>query len=99
MPEYPKLRNILGAVFSIDTGLSDTAQTAMLQRSLQNPEWRAAFQQELHSAAADPQTSWLELLSNDKYEVTDAESELEAREIAMSLLWQTTFTDQPIPQI
>ncbi len=99
MHEYPKLRNILGAVFSVETGLSDTAQEAMLQRSLLNSEWRAAFQQELYSAASDPQTSWLELLSNDEYEVTDADSEMEAREIAMSLLWQTTFPDQSIPQI
>lgn len=99
MPEYLKLRNILGAVFSVDTGLSGAAQAAMLQRSLLNSEWRTAFQQELFSAASDPQTSWLELLSNDKYEVTDADSEIEARNIAMSLLWRTTFPDQSIPQI
>lgn len=99
MPEHPKLRKILGAVFPIETGLSDAAQTAMLQRSLQNPEWRAAFQQELYSAASDPQTLWLELLLNNEYEVTDADSEIEAREIAMSLLWQTTFPGQSIPQI
>ncbi len=86
-------------MFSIDTGLSEAAQTAMFQRLLQNPEWCAAFQQELYAAAADPQTSWLELLSNDKYEVTDADSEPEARGIAMSLVWQTTFSGQPIPQI
>ncbi|WP_143392776.1 hypothetical protein [Fimbriiglobus ruber] len=99
MIAYPKIRNILEAIFSIETGLSDDAQSAMLQRSLRNPEWRIAFQNELLSAATNPQTSWQELLSNDKYEVTDTDSELDARAIAMSLLWKTTFPDEPIPQL
>ena len=99
MPEYPKLRNILGVAFSVDTGLSNAGETAMLQRSLQNSEWRTAFQRELRSAATDPQTSWLELLVNDEYEVAAPDSEEEARAIAMSLLWKTTFPDEPIPQL
>jgi hypothetical protein len=99
MIDYPKIRNILSAVFSISTGLSDDAQSAMLRRSLSNPEWRTSFQKELQAAATNPQTSWVELLSNEKYEVVDADSEEEARAIAMSLLWSTTFPDDPIPQL
>lgn len=99
MPEYPRVREILGAIFSIDTGLSDASQSAMFRRSLQNPEWRAAFSKELLAAASDPHTSWIDMLSNEQYEVIDICSEKEARDFAMSLLWRSTFPDKPVPQI
>jgi hypothetical protein len=99
MRDYPKLRSILGAIFSIDVGLSDAAQTAMLERSLGNAEWRAAFQNELRTAANDQQTSWNDLLSNNQYEVYDDCSEREAREIGLSLLWEKTFPDEPVPEL
>lgn len=98
MTKYPKLQDILGAVFSIDTGLSDSAQAAMFERSLLNSTWQDSFQAELLSAATDPQTSWVSLLSNDSYEVADVHSEQDAREIAMSLLWKSTFPNDPIPE-
>jgi hypothetical protein len=98
MAEYPTLRSVLGGMFSIQTGLSDDAQKRMLKRSLQNTQWREDFQTELRAAATNRQTSWMELLANDKYEVCDAESEEEARRIAISLLWATTFPGQDIPE-
>jgi hypothetical protein len=98
MSDYPKLQSILGAAFSVSTGLSDDAQRQMLERSLQNTEWRAAFQKELLTAMTDRQTSWMDLLSNDKYEVCDADSEAEARNIAISLLWEPTFPTQSVPE-
>lgn len=99
MGEYPKLQNTLGAVFSVTTGLSDDAQRRMLERALQQPEWREEFQNELRAAMTDEGTSWMELLANERYEVYEADSEVDARRIAVSLLWESTFPNEPAPEI
>jgi hypothetical protein len=84
--EFPKLRQILGAIFSIEVGLSDEAQAAMFSRALQDDEFRLAFENELCAAKANTQISWLDLLSNSSYEVDSAETEEEARAIVLDLL-------------
>jgi hypothetical protein len=99
MDQYPQLRNTLGTVFSVTTGLSDDAQRRMLEQVLQQPEWRKAFQEELRTAMTDSQTSWVDLLANERYEVYEADSEEDARRIAVSLLWETTFPGQSLPEI
>ena len=99
MVEFPQLRNVLGAMFSVTTGLSDDAQRRMLERALRQPEWRGAFQNELRTAMTDKQTSWVELLANESYEVYEADSDADARKIAVSLLWEPTFPSDPVPEI
>jgi hypothetical protein len=98
MSNYPTLRDILGAAFAIGIGLSDAAQRRFLERALSSGEWRARFDGELLDALSNDQTSWRELLSNDAYEVVEAESEAEARAIAISLLWDATFPGKPVPE-
>jgi hypothetical protein len=95
---YPKIRQILGTTFAVDVGLSDTAQRQMPERSLANEHCRYFFESELLMAFTDPNTSWSEMLFNDIYQVYQAASEKNAREIAASLLWEPTFPGKPVPE-
>jgi hypothetical protein len=73
-----------------------------LNESLQSPNWRAAFSKELREAAADPEVSWMDMLVNESYEVidpADVASEREARNYALSLLWEQTFPGEPVPEL
>ena len=96
---YPKIRQILGTIFAVDVGLSDTAQRQMLERSLANEHWRFFFERELLTAFSDTTISWSEMLFNDIFEVYQADSETNARETAASLLWEPTFPGKPVPEL
>ncbi len=98
MSTHQRIRKILGAAFSADVGLSNAAQREILLRALDNHDWRVAFQNELLEAFSSAETSWIELLSNDEYEVIDSESEDEARTIAASMLWEPTFPGEHLPE-
>jgi hypothetical protein len=97
MLTYPKIRHVLSCVFATDVGLSDDAQREMLKRSLANDDWAEQFRSELLSAFSDVQTSWRDLLFNDKYEVFETDSEEVAKQFAADRLWNTVFPGRPIP--
>ena len=98
MTDFPEIRRILGAAFSIGTGLSDDASTALLKRALENKEWRERFlENELIQAFSASTTRWADLLFNDQYEVFESETEEEAREFASKILWEPTFCHEPVP--
>lgn len=97
MREYPEIRYVLKTIFAVDVGLSEQASEALFRRALSNENWRRIFEKELEIAFADPEVSWSELLFNDQYEVYQADSEDEARELAISLLWSPTFPGRPTP--
>ena len=99
MERYPEIRRILSIAFSIETGLSDDAASAMLLRALQSPEWRRRIATELTDAFSSSRTNWSELLFNDDYEVLEADTEDEARAHAVELLWKPVFPDTPVPSI
>lgn len=92
MQNYPNIRHTLSCIFAIDVGLSEVAQQEMLARSLANDEWRKKLQAELVSAFSDERTSWLELLANQDYEVFEAESEPQAQNVAIDLLWKPVMS-------
>ncbi len=97
MSVFPKLKIFFQLCFQYRLVYLNLPKEQCLIDHCKNVEWRDAFQHELYTAANDPNTSWMNLLCNDEYEVTFVESESEARDIAMSLLWQVTFPDQSIP--
>lgn len=83
MSDYPTIRGILSSIFSVQTGLNDDATRAMYQRAFAvNPELRA----EVHQIFLDEDVNWCELLFNCEYEVYEADSEAEAKEVARGLL-------------
>jgi hypothetical protein len=47
MKQYPRLRNILTSVFSIDVGLSESQEKSALIRAASSEEWKAAIKNEL----------------------------------------------------
>ena len=98
MSYFPRIRQLLAAAFAVDVGLSEAAQRQLLERSLQNKDWRCLFEAELREAFVSRDTCWSELLYNDKYEVIEVDSETEAREIAATLLWEATFPSVPLPE-
>ncbi|HMF20073.1 MAG TPA: hypothetical protein VKE98_22895 [Gemmataceae bacterium] len=97
MLTYPKIRHVLSCIYTTDVGLSEDAQREMLKRSLVNHDWAEQFRSELVSAFSDVQTSWRDLLFNDKYEVFEADSEEIARQVAVDLLWNPVFPGTPTP--
>jgi hypothetical protein len=99
MERYPEIRRILSIAFSIETGLSDDAASAMLRRALQSSEWRRRFEAELIDAFSSSQTNWSELLFNDDYEVLEADTENQARAHAAALLWKLAFPHTPVPSM
>lgn len=97
--KYPTISQILGTIFAIDVGLSDDDQRQMLERSLANEHWRFFFERELQTAFSDTTISWSDLLSNDIFEVYQADTEKNAREFAVSLLWEPTFPGKAVPEL
>ncbi|MEM7232321.1 MAG: hypothetical protein AAF517_09115 [Planctomycetota bacterium] len=80
---YPAIREILSAVFSVQTGLSDDAALAMYRRARESDQ---GLELELENVFKDGEVSWREMLFNSEYEVYETDSENEARAVAMELL-------------
>lgn len=79
---YQTLRNLLLSVFSVDVGLSESAEAAAMERFLENDELREKLRKEL-IAFDNSGLSWVELLENDSYCVYPADSEEEAKQFVM----------------
>lgn len=95
MAGHHRIRKVLG-LFDISVGLSDAAATSLLSQQLSVPEWRAEFVAELRAALADAATPWRHLLFNDSYEVYEFETEQEARDWVVSVLWNTACPGEPV---
>ena len=95
---YPEIRTALSTAFSIQTGLSDANAFGLFRRMLENRGWRERFERELLEAFSSPETPWRELLQNDSYEVTEPDSEEEARDLLAELLWRPTFPGKVPPK-
>ncbi len=98
MTNYPEIRKTL-SLCSVDIGLSNDSERTLLKRMLCNIEWRKKFEEEIISAFSDTSTPWTELLFNEEYEVVEADTEKEAREIAAEMLWKAAFPDKPLPSL
>lgn len=98
MPAYPEIRQAL-FLFSVQVGLTDDFAREILERSLQNSEARRKFEEEVSKAFSDATTSWEKLLFNDEYEVYEAETKEQAREMAAEMLWEVVFPDTPLPDL
>ena len=96
MGRYHTLQNAL-MIFSVETGLSDSAARGALEQSLRHTAYRTALQRELEWAVADHALEWAKLVANKSYEVAEPESEADAREIVMRLLWSVAFPGRPLP--
>ena len=93
---YPTIRNAL-SIFSIQTGLDESAARRALRDSLENPAWRSSLHVELEPLIADERQSRIELIANEVYEVDEADDEDEAWEIIVELLWPDVFPDRARP--
>ena len=73
--KYKRLRNILSSAFSHQTDLDSVSAKALYERALlADVELRV----EVVSALGDSGMSWMEMLSNDEYEVYEAVDEADA---------------------
>ena len=84
---YPAIDQILGAVFDLDHGFSERVTADLYIRSVVNRVDTEEIKRELRSAFSDPKFSWKNMLSNDDREVYDTNSEEDAREYALKILW------------
>lgn len=96
MHDYDTIRNAL-MIFSTQTDLSHEAAERALQQCLQHPAWKQRLQEELESLLADPRPPWLDLISNDAYEVDEPEDAEDARAMVLELLWAAAFPGRTIP--
>lgn len=72
---YKRLRNILSSAFSHQTDLNPVSAKALYERALVAD---ADLRVEVASALGDPEMNWIEMLSNDEYEVYEASDEADA---------------------
>jgi hypothetical protein len=91
MKQYPRLKNILTSVFSIDVGLSESQEKAALNTAASNEEWKAAIKEELLGLLSDSEISLIEFLENDEYEAYPADDEEEAKEFIITRIWDVLF--------
>lgn len=91
MKKYPRLRNILTSVFSVDIGLSKEQEEAALMRAASSEEWKVAIKEELVNVLSDSKISLVEFLENDEYEAYPADSEAEARHFITTRIWNVLF--------
>lgn len=88
MTKYPNILHALNTAFNVENGLSEAAAIRLYVRSLDADGQTEALKSELREAFDDPSLAWVELLSNDDYDVYYAESEEEAKTHARRLLWE-----------
>lgn len=94
MNSYPKVRKAL-EMFSIQLGLDLESAREMLRRSLENPIWKEQLERELLSLVEDAKAPWIELLINQAYEVEEPDTQEDAKEIVLEILWEEVFSEPP----
>lgn len=100
MIQYPKTQRVLENVFSSDYSFSaDESKYFLMQILSGNPQFALDFKNELIKAFSDRQLSWSDMMLNEKCEVAEFDSEHEARQHAICILWDCVFPDRPPPNI
>lgn len=64
-----------------------------------NKKLAGEFKIEVLAAFSDDQLSWSEMLLNDEYEVAELMPEVDARNYAMSLLWDSAYPNVTPPEL
>jgi|JPYU01.1.fsa_nt_gi hypothetical protein len=88
MNRFENVVHMLRTVFNVDSGLSEDAAIKIYRRAAQSSGKLESLREELRQGFGDPEVSWRRLLSNEDYEVFDAETEDEARSYALRVLWE-----------
>jgi hypothetical protein len=86
MHSYPHISHVLRTAFNVEDGLSPKVSKSLYLRMMFSSPYFDDFKQELDAAFADPDMSWKTMLCNDSYEVFDASTEQQAREVATEML-------------
>ncbi|MGV3605128.1 MAG: hypothetical protein ACO1RA_01890 [Planctomycetaceae bacterium] len=97
---YPTIRYVLGLFFTTDFGFSLQQSKKFLADELaSNKKLANEFKIEVLAAFSDGQLSWSEMLLNDEYEVAELMPEVDARNYAMSLLWDSAYPKATPPEL
>lgn len=88
MNSFENVVHMLKTVFNVDTGLSEDAAIKIYRRTAKSSGKLENLREELVRGLSDPGVSWRTLLSNEGYEVFDAETEEDARSYAVRVLWE-----------
>jgi hypothetical protein len=86
MVQLARISHALKTVYNAEDGLSLDVSKGLYVRFIQSSPALDGLQEEIEQALADPTVSWRTLLFNAEYEVHDAETEDEARQIAQQIL-------------
>jgi hypothetical protein len=94
--KYPYIVELLRN-FDADHGFSQVELDSLVGEMIAYQEFETPFRQQLESAFNDPAVSWMQLLWNDEWKITECSSEEEARKEAAFLLWRVAFPGRPLP--
>ncbi|MGC4095111.1 MAG: hypothetical protein QM756_45765 [Polyangiaceae bacterium] len=87
---FPSIRRALALFADLEWPVADR----LLHRMATEADKATAMRQELDLAVDDPSTDWAALVSNDSYELTDADDP-EAKGLVLSLLWDALHPNEP----
>jgi len=89
-PTFPVIRKALALFADHDWAAADR----LLQRVIQEPGKGEALRRELELAERDAGTDWGVMVSNESYELTDADDP-EAKDLVLLCLWDAANPDEP----
>ncbi|AUI88396.1 hypothetical protein BS333_18885 [Vibrio azureus] len=93
MRNYPSVSKIL-FLMSVDVGLDEEAIDRILRRTRESSEEVETIKKEIKQLLVDPEIDLVNILDNELYCVTDAESREEAKEFIIDSVWGR-FTSEP----
>jgi hypothetical protein len=96
MENYPIIVQMLRTAFNAEDGLSQEVAIRLYKRAVESRDLTESLKQELKEAFSNASVSWKSLLLNQEFEVFDADSEEQARDYAIKILWDPIF-DLPPP--
>jgi hypothetical protein len=97
MEKYPIVMQMLRTAFNAEDGLSLDVAVRLYKRAAESSGIIESLRGELKEAFSNPSLSWKALLANQEFEVIDADSEEQARDYAVKILWDPMF-DLPPPK-
>lgn len=100
MRPYPTIRYVLGQHFITCHGFTlEESRDFLADELALNKKLADDFKVEVLAAFSDDQLSWSEMLLNDEYEVAELSSEADARNYALSLLWDNAYPNESPPEL
>lgn len=85
--KYPLICQMLRTLFNAQDGLPEDVSIRLYVSSASSEAIADVLKRELEAAFSDRALSWVNLLSNDAFEVYCAEDEQDARQYAKRILW------------